>query len=72
VTIDPGFGLALLIALVSAVLWLARLEGLIKRAGERHDDLSKHFWRLHNRIDAGKVYVFRRSPAEEGSNDDDQ
>lgn len=65
-TIDPGFILALVLALVAGVVWLVRLEAKVNRANERHDELSKTFWRLSNRIDAGKVYVFKRSQEREG------
>ena len=80
-TIDPGFILAAVLALIAGIGWLVRLESEIKRAkerqdeidkrmNERHNDLRDEFNRLRNRIEAGKVYVFRRSPGAEPEGED--
>lgn len=65
-TVDPGFVLAAIAAIVGGVVWLVRLEAKITRVDERHGELKKDFWRLRNQIEGGKVYVFRRSPESEG------
>jgi hypothetical protein len=61
-TISNGDVLAAILAIVSALVWLVRLEARITRADERHEDLRKGFYRLRDRLDEGKVYVFRKPP----------
>lgn len=60
--VSNGDVIAVILALVAGVSWLVRLEARMSRADERHEELKQTFYRLKDRLEEGKVYVFNKKP----------